>query len=60
MLILGLDPDFNNTGWGLIRISGSALSHVGNGVIKISREKELPENYLILSVSSCDSRIILT
>ena len=48
MLILGLDPGLNNTGWGLIRISGTALSHVGNGVIKISREKELPEKLSLI------------
>ncbi len=43
MLVLGLDPGLNNTGWGLIKASGSAISHVNNGVIKISREKSLPE-----------------
>ena len=43
MLVLGLDPGLNNTGWGLIKASGSTISHVNNGVIKISRDKSLPE-----------------
>ncbi|PPR78940.1 MAG: Crossover junction endodeoxyribonuclease RuvC [Alphaproteobacteria bacterium MarineAlpha2_Bin1] len=48
MLVLGLDPGLNNTGWGLIRVSGSALSHVDNGVIKISNKNTLPERLSLI------------
>ena len=33
MLILGLDPSLSCTGWGVIRVEGSRLSHVANGQI---------------------------
>lgn len=33
MIILGLDPAINNTGWGVIKIVGSSLSYVASGVI---------------------------
>jgi len=32
--ILGIDPGLTATGWGVISVQGSALRHVGNGVIK--------------------------
>ncbi len=31
MLILGLDPSLSCTGWGVVRIEGSRLSHFANG-----------------------------
>ncbi len=31
MLILGLDPSLSCTGWGVIRVEGSRIAHVGNG-----------------------------
>lgn len=36
MIILGLDPSLSCTGWGLIRVEGSRISHVANGEIKTS------------------------
>ena len=33
--ILGIDPGLRHTGWGVIEQSGSRLSHVAHGVIKI-------------------------
>lgn len=33
MIILGLDPSLSCTGWGVIRVEGSRLSHVANGQI---------------------------
>jgi crossover junction endodeoxyribonuclease RuvC len=32
-LILGLDPSLSSTGWGVVRVEGSRLSHVANGQI---------------------------
>lgn len=34
--ILGLDPSLTCTGWGVIRIEGSRLSHVANGQLPTS------------------------
>ncbi len=33
MLILGLDPSLSCTGWGVIRVQGSRISHIANGHI---------------------------
>ena len=34
MLILGLDPSLSCTGWGVIRVDGSRISHIANGQVK--------------------------
>jgi len=34
MIVLGLDPGLEKTGWGVIRASGNALAHVGHGVVR--------------------------
>ena len=34
MIILGLDPSLSCTGWGVIRVQGSRISHIANGQIK--------------------------
>ena len=31
--ILGLDPGLRRTGWGVVAISGSRLTHIAHGVI---------------------------
>lgn len=33
MIILGLDPSLSCTGWGVIRVEGSRISHVANGQV---------------------------
>ena len=38
--ILGIDPGLRHTGWGVIDLVGSRLSHVGHGVINI--DPDLP------------------
>lgn len=32
MRVIGIDPGLRNLGWGVIDVTGSKLSHVGNGV----------------------------
>ncbi|MEQ8707648.1 MAG: crossover junction endodeoxyribonuclease RuvC [Rhodospirillales bacterium] len=32
--LLGLDPGLQNTGWGVIDVTGNRLTHIANGVIK--------------------------
>ena len=38
--ILGIDPGLRHTGWGVIDLVGSRLSHVGHGVINV--DPDLP------------------
>ncbi|MCR8725132.1 crossover junction endodeoxyribonuclease RuvC [Frigidibacter sp. ROC022] len=42
MQVIGIDPGLRFLGWGVIAVSGSRLSHVGNGVI-LSGEGTLAE-----------------
>src|SRR5580698_4484276 len=46
--ILGLDPGLRHTGWGVISIEGSRLSHVAHGVIKPDDSLPLAERLTIL------------
>tara|TARA_R110000787_G_scaffold137458_14_gene250566 strand:- start:281 stop:787 length:507 start_codon:yes stop_codon:yes gene_type:complete len=32
--LLGLDPGLQNTGWGVIDVTGNRLTHIANGVIR--------------------------
>ena len=34
--VLGLDPGFRSTGWGVIDVDGPRLRHVADGVVKIA------------------------
>ena len=40
--ILGLDPGLRITGWGIIDVSGSALSHVSHGIVTSKDGEDLP------------------
>lgn len=48
MLILGLDPSLSSTGWGIIRVEGSRLSHIANGQIRTDAKTPLPERLLVI------------
>jgi crossover junction endodeoxyribonuclease RuvC len=39
--ILGIDPGLRRTGWGMIAISGNALSFLGAGTVRASLDGEL-------------------
>lgn len=41
LLVLGLDPGTRHFGWGLVRRSGTRLSHVAHGVLDVEREGDL-------------------
>ena len=43
MIILGLDPSLSCTGWGVIRVEGSRISHIANGQIKTDAKAPLPD-----------------
>jgi crossover junction endodeoxyribonuclease RuvC len=46
--ILGLDPGLRITGWGIIDIDGSTLSHVAHGIVKSKDGENLPSRLLSL------------
>ena len=43
MIILGLDPSLSCTGWGVLRVEGSRISHIANGQIKTDAKTPLPD-----------------
>ena len=43
MIILGLDPSLSCTGWGVIRVEGSRISHIANGQVKTDAKAPLPD-----------------
>lgn len=40
--ILGLDPGLRHTGWGVIDVAGSRLTHVADGTINTDEKQDLP------------------
>jgi len=46
--ILGLDPGLRRTGWGVIRIEGNRLSHLGHGVVVPDEKAPFSERLLAL------------
>ena len=54
MLILGLDPSLSCTGWGVIRVEGSRLSHVANGQIATSPKAAMPVRLAALQAGIAD------
>lgn len=42
MIILGIDPGLQKTGWGIIEKNGSRLSYLGSGLIKTQPADGLP------------------
>ena len=46
--ILGLDPGLRRTGWGVVTVSGSKLTHVAHGVIAPSERLAFSERLLCL------------
>ena len=49
--ILGLDPGLRRTGWGLISVEGSRLSHVAHGVISPKKNHRFQVHRLICSLT---------
>lgn len=41
MILIGLDPGLRRTGWGVIRVDGNHLEHLGNGVISVPSSDDL-------------------
>ena len=43
MIILGLDPSLSCTGWGVIKVEGSRISHLANGEVKTNTKATMAE-----------------
>ncbi len=43
MLVLGLDPSLSCTGWGLVKVEGSRLTHVANGQVPTDARAPMAE-----------------
>ncbi|WBX86409.1 crossover junction endodeoxyribonuclease RuvC [Sphingosinicella microcystinivorans] len=41
MIILGVDPGLNATGWGVIRAEGNRISHIAHGTLRIPADAPL-------------------
>ena len=41
MIILGIDPGLQHTGWGVIDIQGNKLTHIANGTIHSTKDEIL-------------------
>lgn len=48
MRLLGVDPGLRLTGWGVIDVDGNRLSHVADGVIRISAAGEMAKRLVRL------------
>lgn len=52
--ILGLDPGLRRTGWGVIAVEGSRLSHVAHGVIAPPETGDFARRLLALFEGVCE------
>ncbi|GAB4119961.1 MAG: crossover junction endodeoxyribonuclease RuvC [Rhodothalassiaceae bacterium] len=48
MRLIGLDPGLQVTGWGVIDVAGSRLSHVANGTVRTDRAQDLAPRLVAL------------
>lgn len=48
MRLIGLDPGLQVTGWGVIDVAGSRLSHVANGTVRTDRARDLAARLVAL------------
>ena len=46
--LLGLDPGLQNTGWGVIDVTGNRLTHIANGVIRTNGKFAMADRLLQL------------
>lgn len=48
MIILGLDPSLSCTGWGVVRVAGTRLTHIANGQISTDAKTAMAERLAAL------------
>jgi crossover junction endodeoxyribonuclease RuvC len=51
MIILGIDPGLQRTGWGVISFIGNRLRHIDNGVIKTDSQESLAKRLVLIQNS---------
>jgi len=49
--VLGLDPGTRNFGWGVVRRSGTRLTHVAHGVVAVADEGSLGERLIAIEAA---------
>ncbi len=54
MIILGIDPGLNTSGYGVIKVEHSKLSFIAAGEISTSKAYDFPEKLEILYKSCCE------
>ena len=54
MLVLGIDPGLQKTGWGIIHIEGSRLQYRDSGLIKTSAQSPLANRLAVLHEGLAD------
>ena len=54
MVIIGIDPGLNHTGWGIVRKQGSNLSFVDCGVVSVPTKGDISERLVKLSSAIAD------
>lgn len=50
MILLGIDPGLQKTGYGVIRVAGNALSYVACGVLKSDNKQDLASRLASLNI----------
>ncbi len=58
MVILGLDPSLSCTGWGVIRVEGSRVSHLANG--QVSTDAKTPITERLAALQAAMAEVIAT
>jgi crossover junction endodeoxyribonuclease RuvC len=51
VIILGIDPGLQNTGWGVVSIRGNNLSYVSHGIVKTEASDLLPSRLSFIGSS---------
>ena len=46
MVIMGIDPGLNQTGWGVVEMEGGRVSHIASGTIKVKPRNRLAHKLL--------------
>jgi crossover junction endodeoxyribonuclease RuvC len=58
VIVLGLDPSLSCTGWGVIRVEGSRVSHLANG--QVSTDAKTPITERLATLQAAMAEVIAT
>lgn len=54
MIVLGLDPGTRHFGWGVVRRTGTRLTHVAHGVVDTNQKEELASRLVAIEMELVD------